>query len=247
MKLSIYSYNQQSEGAKALALELGVKQIAHKNSKFKGHPDKTVINWGATKLPEEVVLCDVINGDISCAVDKLSFFKALEGSGFTPEYTTEKSKALEWLAEGDIVARTILNGHSAEGLVIINPNKTQDFVDAPLYTMYKKKKHEFRVHVVGGNVIDVQRKAKKKDFEGEVNYQVRNLANGFIYAREGFETPECVKTCATKVIKMLNLDFGAVDIIYNEGKGIALALEINTAPGLQGSTVKLYADALRTL
>jgi D-alanine-D-alanine ligase-like ATP-grasp enzyme len=43
------------------------------------------------------------------------------------------------------------------------------------------------------------------------------------------------------------LDFGAIDIIYNESRDQAYVLEVNTAPGLTGQTIQSYADAFRHL
>jgi D-alanine-D-alanine ligase-like ATP-grasp enzyme len=37
------------------------------------------------------------------------------------------------------------------------------------------------------------------------------------------------------------LDFGAVDIIYNAKRNECYVLEVNTAPGLEGTTVEKYA------
>jgi glutathione synthase/RimK-type ligase-like ATP-grasp enzyme len=39
----------------------------------------------------------------------------------------------------------------------------------------------------------------------------------------------------------LGLDFGAVDIIQDDG-GNFYVLEVNTAPGLEGQTIKSYAE-----
>ena len=43
------------------------------------------------------------------------------------------------------------------------------------------------------------------------------------------------------------LDFGAVDIIFNERENKAYVLEINSAPGLEGSTIQDYATMLQSL
>jgi len=72
---------------------------------------------------------------------------------------------------------------------------------------------------------------------------VRNHANGFIYQRIGFNPPPGVIDTALKVFDNIEgLDFGAVDVIYNKHYDRAWVLEINTAPGLVGSTVKDYAN-----
>lgn len=250
----MYCWNEGSEGGKALAGALGIKRLKHEGSKFKGGGHKTVINWGSSKLPDEVEKCRVLNQSsrISICTNKLWFFEYIDDYNFNdggapdveiPEWTIDSEEVLGWVADGHVVcARTVLNGHSAQGLVLIE--KPEDFVKAPLYTLYVPKKHEFRVHVVAGKVIDVQRKAKKNDAE-KVDWRIRNLANGFIYAREGFSVPDSVRSQALSAIAAVGLDFGAVDIIWNEKHDKAYVLEINTAPGLMGTTLELYAEAFK--
>jgi len=43
-------------------------------------------------------------------------------------------------------------------------------------------------------------------------------------------------------VMALGLDFGAVDIVYNENDNKAYVLEINTAPGLSGTTLEKYVE-----
>src|SRR3546814_3947261 len=105
------------------------------------------------------------------------------------------------------------------------------------------KKQEYRVHVLNGKVVDVQRKARVKDFpDDKVNWKIRNHDNGFIYARDEklAEVPKKVLSDSIKAVGVCGLDFGAVDVIYNEAKGIGFVLEINTAPGLTGTTLEGY-------
>jgi hypothetical protein len=41
----------------------------------------------------------------------------------------------------------------------------------------------------------------------------------------------------------LELDFGAVDLIWNENQNVVYVLEVNTAPGMEGTTLENYCDA----
>lgn len=249
MSTFIYAWNEVSEGAKALAETMGVKRIKHENSRFRGRPDKTVINWGSSNLPEQVFRCKVLNKSANVAIvsNKLTFFKAMAVDADTgpriPEFTTDQAVAREWLVSGkSVCARERLQGSGGEGLTVLGPD-TPNWIVAPLYTLYKKKRDEYRVHVVNGVAIDVQRKALKADWEGERNTQIRNLANGYIFAREGFETPADVTVQALKAMAASGLDFGAVDVIFNGHEQQAYVLEINSAPGLVGTTLTNYATA----
>src|SRR5690606_28831806 len=192
----IYPYKPGSASSKALADALGIKRISHKNSKFKGNADKVVINWGASKVSEEVAKCTIINHTdaVAKAANKLSFFKAMDSEVdlfpelgvFTiclankdrkdkmwhvkldclhpfywedakvgdicpmdndyvvvevehprkpvcnvPPYTTDKEVVGDWLLNGsEVVARTVLNGNSGEGIVLLQHG--DELVDAPL-------------------------------------------------------------------------------------------------------------------
>ena len=148
-----------------------------------------------------------------------------------------------------LVARTVLNGHSGEGIVLCGD---QDLlVDAPLYTVYVPKKQEYRVHVFRGEVIDIQRKARRRDVpDDQINWKVRNHANGFVFARNGDalgDVPDDVLTQAVAAVSSLGLDFGAADVIFNDSSALAYVLEVNTAPGLEGTTLENYVWAFRGL
>lgn len=247
MVVSLFPWKPGSKSAKALATALGIKRIKHKNSKFRGHRGKTVINWGSSYLPDEVRWCNVINDvdTVSLMSDKLQGFKRLNGHCQLPPYTTDPHVAWLWLEEGyHVCARRVLCGHSAKGLVYLTA--CEDLVPAPLYTKYIKKKDEYRVHVFGEKILDIQQKKRIIEVRDEdVNWQVRNLANGFTYARENVVAPECVIEEGLKAMAASGLHFGAVDIIYNEHDKKAYVLEINTAPGLMGTTLEKYVEVFK--
>lgn len=183
---------------------------------------------------------------VSVAGNKLLTFEKLKDvDGISiPTFTTDRSVAESWLRDGiDVVCRTQLRGHSGAGIVL--SNKDNPLVDAPLYVQYVKKQKEFRVHVAFGEVIDVQEKRKRNDLpeDFKANFQVRNHQTGWVYCRENIEVPGGLLSLARSVVEQLGLDFGAVDIIYNAKSDVCYCLEVNTAPGLEGTTVEKYAQA----
>lgn len=255
----IYSYDNNSEGSKRLAEALKVRRIRHTNSAFKGSPKKVVINWGSSDLPEEVMKSKIINhpSAVGICTNKLSFFEFLAKNGngqvSIPDWTTDPATAMRWCAEGQTVcARTVLQGHSGEGLVLMDKNNIDSFVKARLYTLYIPKFDEYRVHVINGNIIDIQRKALRNGWVEEnpgqkPNYKVRNHANGFVYVRGDINPPPHITDQAVKAVNAIKLDFGAVDIIWNAKRERAYVLEINTAPGVEGQTVQNYANAFKEM
>lgn len=245
--VKLYSYNPVSSSGRDLARGLGIKRIRHDNSKFVAKPSTTVINWGSSALPEALLKGQIIQDPdkVSSASNKLSFFRMNEGSEFVPDFTIDIDEAIEWCRDGSaVVCRTNLTGHSGEGIVIAETEEA--LVDAPLYVKYFKKKDEYRVHVFNDKVIDIQRKARRLGAEN-VNWRVRNHANGFIYARENVNPPPCVVSAAEESMKPLGLTFGAVDVLYNEHKDKAVVLEVNTAPGLTGTTLQNYLQAFKEI
>lgn len=247
MKAYVYSHNPHSEGAKLLSAALGVKRIKHGNSKFRGAGDKLVVNWGAGTLPDQVNACSVLNKpeNIRKASNKLKSFELFQDAGVSiPQFFKTKEEAREYIngaAGRSVVCRTLLSGHSGAGIVLADSDA--ELVDAPLYTAYVKKQEEYRYHVFMGKVVDIQRKARKREVPDEqVNWKVRNLDGGFIFAREGVVENEGAAQNAIMAVEALGLDFGAVDLIYNAREEKYYVLEVNTAPGLAGSTLDGYAQ-----
>ncbi len=248
----IYSHNENSEGAKALAAALKAKRIKHEGSAFVGHPKKIVINWGSRNLPPEIQKSRVINSAemVEQNANKLKFFQSLqniEDAPRIPRWTTSSKEAISWITEKiTVVARKVLNGSSGEGIHFMTFDEPNSFVDAPLYTEYVKKKDEYRVHFCKGKIFDFQRKALRSNIDPKsVDWRIRNLDSGFVFIRSNIELPSDVKKQAELAISCCGLDFGAIDLIYNEKENQGYVLEINTAPGLQGETVQSYATALR--
>lgn len=97
-------------------------------------------------------------------------------------------------------------------------------------------------------VLLVQRKARDRSVpDDQVNWRVRNHSNGFIYVRQDVVAPTVVVDAAREVFAHTGLDFGAVDVVYNEQRASAFVLEVNTAPGLEGQTVQDYAHFFKTI
>lgn len=258
MSVKIYSHNPHSEGARQLATTLGVRRLRHDGTRWTPRRGDVVVNWGSSRLPD-FQPATVINSQAAIGVcsNKLSFFQVMgayhnEGERpRVPEWTRDRAVAATWFDREDskVVCRTILTGHSGNGIIIAESEN--ELADAPLYTRYVKKQAEYRVHIVrsrqgglGSRIIDVQRKIRDPERE-PTDWRVRSHANGFIFVRSGFELPADAETQTLRAFRASGLDFGAVDVIYNEREGQAYVLEINTAPGLTGTTVDNYAEAFR--
>lgn len=243
-KIRIEPYKTWSGGAKRLGLRCGILRATRKQVERHGDFD-IIINWGRSEgrfngeyvnKPEAVQL----------ASDKLQAAQRLGNYGIEqPDYTTDKEVAEGWLRDGDsVVARKLLRANSGRGIVLVSPEDEVSLPVAPLYTKYIPKTTEFRVHVLADRVIDVQEKKRNREVpDDEVNWQIRNHCNGFVFARDGVVLPDCVRDAAVRAVSVLGLDFGAVDLGYNAKRDKCRVYEVNTAPGLEGSTLDAYYEA----
>lgn len=265
-KLFVMPYNMGSESAKKIADALGIKRVNKNNTKLRGGPDKILINWGNSVLEHpELLKCRVYNrpGSVRTATNKLRFFAALKDEDeegdlpfVTPDWTNSRNTAAMWVREGKlVVVRYKLNAHSGDGIELVDRDTVFEkhnnvMPAAPLYTLYVPKKDEYRLHFVRGQgTVFKQRKALIRGTESP-NFKIRNLAGGFIYANQDVQTPEVVDKVAELFYNdynSLGLDFGCLDIIYNEKDNKAYILECNTAPGLAGKTLDLYTETFRKL
>lgn len=261
MKFVIRAYKAYSESAHALAEKLGCKVLKDRNSTFRYNPRRhTVINWGGGHVSHGVPANRFVNNPERTAVctNKLRFFETITAVNdinpnlFTPipPFTTVKVVAQQWLDAGiKVCSRQSLTGNSGEGLAI---HRRGDVLpDAPLYVKYVKKTDEYRVHVFSYDHGEIQtrvvKKKLKRDAPTDRNKLIRNHENGYIFSADVGEVPACVITAATKAVDAMLLDFGAVDVGYDANTGTCMVYEVNTAPGIEGSTVDWYAEQFKKL
>lgn len=248
MRVRVLPYSMGSQSAFALSRALDGRVLHLEQGTYTYQRGDTIINWGNSKGLAKLDGAPILNVPelVKIASNKLKFFEMMRevNSTLIPEFWTDRADIPD--EAFPIVCRTVLTGHSGAGIVIAE-NREQ-LVEAPLYVGYIKKKQEYRVHVGTGQIIAIQRKARRMDVpDDQINWQVRNLAGGFVYARQDVAPPPSVAIAATKALIVSGLDFGAVDVVYYEnraGSG-AKVLELNTAPGLAGTTVDDYARYFR--
>lgn len=220
-----------------------VLRVRKNSLRYKRRPSDKIIAWGPTAPCPHTDQGQEAAKKV--ASDKLlSFIKFKEHGVSTPEWTTDSAVAASWVDDGKVVVgRTLLRSHSGKGIVLFGGDHSHVITHAKLYTQYKKKKHEYRVHVFNGTVIDVTQKKRKAGFENRDN-QIRNHQNGWVYCREAIHVPTGMESLALAACTALGLNAGAVDIIWNEKEDKCYVLEINTAPGIEGTTCKKYSNEI---
>ena len=160
-KVFLFRQNANSQGAKILARTLGIKMIKPEGSRFSPSPDKVLINWGSgAAFPFETGDTRILNppSKVDKVTNKHTFFEMCKEDGGVsiPGFTARKEEARDWLREGHTVfARTTLRGSAGAGIVEVSSEQDLDpLANGTLLVKYIQKKHEFRIHIGGGNVID---------------------------------------------------------------------------------------------
>lgn len=218
MKITIVK-NRPSRGASALRDAL--RSRGHTVRFTKRYP--LVIEWGK-------------------CTNKLQQLRAFNQHGVqTVEWTEDKQEALGYEV---IYARTKLSGHSGEGIVVA-AGADLEVPDAPLYTSgITGGRREYRVHVIGDQHY-IQQK-KRRSGAVDISNDIRNHHTGWVYTTGTMTTPPAgLVEEASKAVQALGLTYGAVDIITKAGN--LWVLEVNTAPGLEGSTLDFYVNNFEQL
>ena len=184
------------------------------------------------------------------SVDKLTQYKWFQQQCLSAlEFTTDQSIVKEWLNGGSVVfGRRLLNASCGDGIVIIDPamGAAPHAGVCPVYTKYKPKKREFRVHVFKDKVVTIVEKRRKKDSTGDT--KIRNLANGYVFCQE-LELTDTLKArieaLALASAKVCSSDFKGVDLGYNQKMDDLFVIEVNSAPGIEGSNVGKYVEVIK--
>ena len=158
-------------------------------------------------------------------------------------FTTSQDEAKSWLENGEtVVARCLTRASEGRGIVILEPGSP--WVVASVYTRYLKKKREYRAHIFKDQVVQILEKRKRKEFEGERETKIRNTANGYVFCSENVVEPAGIRELALKASKVTNSMFKGVDIGFNEKLNELFIIEVNSAPGMEGSRIPLYIEAI---
>jgi len=177
-------------------------------------------------------------------IDKCNQYRWFVSNGVRcPEFTFERGVACDWLAAGNIVfCRTLTRASEGRGIVVAET--VDQLVDAPVYTKYTKKKREFRVHIFKDKIVQVVEKRRRSGWQGERDVRIRNTANGYVFCRNVDNEPAGLRELALQASRVTSSDFRGVDIGYNELKNQLFVIEVNSAPGVEGSNVDDYVNTI---
>jgi hypothetical protein len=106
-------------------------------------------------------------------------------------------------------------------------------------------KREFRIHIFNGVSIRAGMKVPRDGFPNPHPW-VRSYDGGWrlSYGPASNEyVKQSVREAAKAAVSALGLDFGAVDVALRKD-GVPVVWEVNKAPGLEGGSLKKYAEKL---
>jgi len=234
--------------------------------------DAFVINFGVHHADTNIAPDINLPTAVELASDKTTALSTMQAAGVSVvPFSTSPFGVIEQCPEYNlagqptrtIVARTLTRASEGRGIEMIDCNvdgtARTEVVNAPLYTAYIPKHAEYRVHIGciddGGldtrtqyKVIDITKKVRRTDVpDDQVNWRIRNYDNGFTFAREGIDlaepTVQRVIEQAKRAVQALGLDFGAVDVVVQSNRERSVyVLEVNTAPGMEGTTLERYVQ-----
>lgn len=245
-KFWFYPYSKASKSVWALVDVMpNSRIIKRQGSTYAYKRGDIIVNWGNYGLP--AFGGPVLNSSaaVEIATSKMRTFDVLQAANVhIPEYTRDRATAQAWCRRHRVLGRDADRGSEGAGITVYEAGS--EVGQHRFYVKYIPKAREFRVHVFGGQVIDVQEKLKKSG--GKLAY-VRNTANGYVFTRGGLTDnppPPGVRELAISAVTALGLHFGGVDVGSHATLG-AYVYEVNTAPGIEGTTVLKYKEALNAL
>lgn len=247
----------------SLRPSLRCRRITPYSTGVRDIPDgATVINFGGGQIPFLVrPSFRILNppDKVALSSNKLRTFELLSKAAVPcVRWTVDKNKVSEWIAQGHkVLARQRLDSSGGRAIVVFDKLPAPE---APLFTRYFPKTHEFRVHVVGGEAIDLVEKKIKSELKDKVeNRVIRSHRNGWVFAHDSLSISDGadlahLRKLAVDAVRAVGLDFGAVDILCTLDDGnprrlkTALVCELNSAPGIENTvTCAAYVKGLNRL
>lgn len=268
----IYIYRRaNSDGAQALAAALQGRRVKAFNRARRRDPADVIVCWGEAD-PQVPGITKILNGvgirnkyedavklkeagvptvevsrtrpQAGTRTIPLTYTGELRFQNATREQIRARIRELE-----EIAARPDQTLPGAEWLGRrFNHVGGSDLLHPPVQPDYwsrrEKLTDEFRLHIFNGKSIRAGQKVHV-DLDGRpIHEWIRSLEGGWRIKYDDFGSTKRMRELATKAVKALGLDFGAVDLAKRED-GTLIVLEVNRAPGLEGNTITAYADAIK--
>ena len=248
MTIYIAPHNMASRACKLLAQELQCTRIRVRNSRFRPQRGKFVINFGRTDTPFDVHLNQT--NAVAFATNKVIAHNLLVQQDIPTFGLYMTREAAQSHLDDPSMDRPVLgrmNGLSGgKGIDIYRPGDTIHY-NHHFYSVLEPSHTEYRVHIVRTKLVGITQKRQRKGMKewwDDNKRIIRCHDNNWIHCRTEVRVEGEVIRAARDAIDALGLDFGAVDVLWHEDSGPTV-LEVNTAPGIEGTLVTAYANAFR--
>lgn len=253
MRIVLYPYLFGSHSARDLSRSLNCIRVREVGNYFP-RPRDIIVNWGNPRIPgwwNGNARTNVLNQPeaVRRAINKIATFRALRDAGVPiPDFAVTRADAQRFFRtdRSRVLCRSVLDGHSGRGIHIANT--PAELTNVPLYVKYVPKEAEYRIHVLNEEIIDIEQKRRRNGVEqDDTERLIRSHRHGWVYTRNGINRPpDACRQAALDAVRALGLQFGAVDIGVHSKYGTKV-YEVNTAPGIEGTTLEIYTRELRGL
>jgi hypothetical protein len=229
----IYIYrSDKSEGAHALVQSLrdeGKRLTANTWYRTGFNPGDIVVCWGA-RIGQAIPGVKVLND--APWLDKFEQIKLFTRHKI-PTVTAQRQEPED--TEGWLPRRF----EHEDGNDLLKRVARPDF-----WVKFEKIQNEYRVHSFMGESIRAGRRVKDSP---DAHPWIRTYHAGWKISCDGFRSTSRMREIAHAAVKVLGLEFGAVDI-GERRDGSLFVLEVNRSPGIENeNTMPAYAEALKEL
>lgn len=234
-------------------------QLKCSDKGLKSESLKRIAEEMSTRLGYLVVRTTKENGEAlqlrwGAPSNKLDQYQKFKGKGLSAlEFTQDQAIAGDWFNKGSVViGRKLLESYEGKGIEVFSPTEAPDpakILECKLFTKFIPKEREFRVHVFKGKPVITLEKKKKKEWEGPTSDYVKNTQYGYVFCQEDLViAPPLqlrINILASQASTICASDFQGVDIGYHKEKDNLFVIEVNSAPGIEGSNVGRYCDLIQ--
>lgn len=235
------------ESCGRIAQYLNAKRIKYNGSQYRYRSSHRIVNWGRSDPAHYPISINQPEA-VRNAVHKRLTWDLLANRGITTvSYTDDPGVAEAWLESGiHVYRRETTSSFGGRGIRVLHDCEdlrqgSSGDLPCELYTKGIPIHREFRVIVVDGTAVLVKEKKKRRGTEPDPF--IRSHGDWVFCLNDLRPYPAAITENSVRAVQTLGLDFGGVDVILDPN-GITHVLEVNSAPGLNGSAVGLVAEAL---
>ena len=144
-----------------------------------------------------------------------------------------------------VVVRKELSKSGGKGIVICRNEAEFTPLREFMWSYWVNFRYELGVHILGGEIVKIFKKLWIGT-EPEPEFPIKNSDRNYSFSICKLESFKRLPEIVRNLISIVPIQFGRIDIGWDEEEGQYKVIEINSAPGLSenDSTLNLYAEFL---